>query len=482
MSSNPFKTTEELKAFKTVWAGLKGRLPTTSWLFESGDFIVLCQNDIKHAEDSLPPNNLRRFEIEEDGQLIKAVTCLASKCIQRLLQHILLVSHYRVEIFKFKGGVYSAALQGSPCDLSEVKDLMFVASDDGLNDGGYSEKMLSIGPTCAIAIDGEAKAPVVGVCFWKEASKTIHMAEFHDNTSHDNLESLLIQFNPMEAVIQDQPKFRQVKKILERNMILITNFSKKRSIAQSDSEVENALKKNHVEGKKTMIKAFNTLRQHLNADLLEATDSKGIEVINLEDCVHLNGQALSGLNLFDTPRQAMSLFKVLNKTRTTGGERLLRVWLRQPLTDMNKIKERLTIVEYFVADSGTRKSIYDNLLRRIPDFQSLSVKLEEKKNSLQDLYKCYLGAKEVMRLANTLSQMQLKLIEDTFVTPLEKRLDRLQKFIELVEATIDFDAINNENVFVVKSDFDDGMKNRPFSLESARSEFIFLFLVNTLVR
>ena len=334
MSSNPFKNTEELKAFKTIWTGLKGRLPTTSWLFESGDFIVLCQNDIKHAEDSLPPNNLRYFEIEGDGQLIKAVTCLASKCTQRLLQHILLVSHYRVEIFKFKSGVYSLALQGSPCDLSEVKDLMFVASDDGLNDGGYSEKMLSIGPTCAIAIEGEAKAPLVGVCFWKEASKTIHMAEFYDNTSHDNLESLLIQFNPMEAVIQDQPKFRQVKKILERNMILVTHFSKKRSIAQNDSAVEAALKKKHVEGKKTMIKAFNTLRQHLNADLLGAIDSKeekagnaekeneddsyGIQIINIQDCVHLNGPALSGLNLFDTPRQAMSLFKVLNKTRTSG--------------------------------------------------------------------------------------------------------------------------------------------------------------------
>ena len=104
---------------------------------------------------------------------------------------------------------------------------------------------------------------------------------------------------------------------------------------------------------------------------------------------------------------------------------MLRVWLRQPLTDINKIKERLTIVEYFVADSGTRKCIYDNLLRRIPDFQSLSVKLEEKKNSLQDLYKCYLGAKEVMRLTNTLSEMQLKLIEDTFVTPLERRIGKV---------------------------------------------------------
>lgn len=69
--------------------------------------------------------------------------------------------------------------------------------------------------------------------------------------------------------------------------------------------------------------------------------------------------------------------------RTRGGERLLRVWLCQPLTDKGKIQERLSIVEEFVNDSGARKMLHDNLLRRIPDFQSLSLKLENKKASLQ---------------------------------------------------------------------------------------------------
>ena len=171
MSYHPFKSLQELEAFKKVWSTKKSRLPTTCWLFESQENLVLCSSDIKHAEDSLPPNNLRRFEIEENGVVIKVVACLASKCTQRLLQHMLLVNHYRVEIFKFKGGIYSVALQGSPCDLSDVKDLMFVPSDDGMNDGGYSEKMLSIGPTCAISIEGDAKAPLVGICFWKGVTR-----------------------------------------------------------------------------------------------------------------------------------------------------------------------------------------------------------------------------------------------------------------------------------------------------------------------
>ena len=47
----------------------------------------------------------------------------------------------------------------------------------------------------------------------------------------------------------------------------------------------------------------------------------------------------------------MSLFKVLNKTKTPGGERLLKVWIRQPLTDISKIQERLEIVQAFVDDT-----------------------------------------------------------------------------------------------------------------------------------
>ena len=455
MSGNPFKSGEELEAYKGIWTAQKERLPTTAWIFETGEFLILGQSDIKHAENSLPPNNLRRYEVEDDGNVIKTVSCLASKSTQRLLQHILLASHYRVEIYRFKNGHFSVALQGSPCDLSEVKDLMFTVSDDGLNDGGYSEKMLSIGPTCAIAIEGDSKTPLVGVCFWKEASKTIQVTEFYDNVGHDKLESVLIQFNPMEAVVQEHPKYRQVKKILDRNRILATNCAaKKGNLLRIDSDINNVLKKNHIEGKQAMFKAFSILQQHLAADLTGATDMKGIEVINLDDYAHLNGQAVTGLNIFDTARQSMSLFKVLNKTRTTGGERLLRVWLRQPLTDKLKIEERLSIVEAFITDNASRKSIHDNFLRRIPDFQSLSVKLEEKKNSLQDLYKCYLGAKEIMKLSSTLSQMQCRLIENTFVTPLEKRLERLQKFIELVEATLDFTALA-DNVFAVKADFDD---------------------------
>ena len=163
MSSNPFKSNAELDAFNRTLSTLKNRLPTTVWMFESGDFLILASSDIKLAQDCLPPNNLRYFDVELDGNNTKVVSVLASKCQQRLLQHILLAVHYRVVVFRFRNGTFSESLQGSPCDLSEVKDLMFTTSDDSLDDGGYSDKMLNLGPICAIVLEGDAKSPRVGV-------------------------------------------------------------------------------------------------------------------------------------------------------------------------------------------------------------------------------------------------------------------------------------------------------------------------------
>ena len=68
-----------------------------------------------------------------------------------------MVVRYRVEIYKIKNHVYKCELQASPCDLSEVKDLMFSQDEDGGN--SFSDKILDIGGICAIAVEGDVKSP-----------------------------------------------------------------------------------------------------------------------------------------------------------------------------------------------------------------------------------------------------------------------------------------------------------------------------------
>lgn len=49
-----------------------------------------------------------------------------------------------------------------------------------------------------------------------------------------------------------------------------------------------------------------------------------------------------------------SVYGILNHTRTAMGKRLLRSWLKQPLTDVVAISERHTIVQAFVDDLEMR--------------------------------------------------------------------------------------------------------------------------------
>jgi len=67
--------------------------------------------------------------------------------------------------------------------------------------------------------------------------------------------------------------------------------------------------------------------------------------------------------------------------------RLLTQWIRQPLRDLNKINERLNIVETLVMNTDLRQKLYDQHLRTIPDLQALMRKILRKKANLQDCYR-----------------------------------------------------------------------------------------------
>ena len=122
--------------------------------------------------------------------------------------------------------------------------------------------------------------------------------------------------NPMECVIRNQPKFKTVKKILSRNNILPTELNpKKASVSKSESDIAKMLKEKHIDDMPVAVRAFAILNEHIHVDLVEIGESNNVELLKTDDFMNLNAQAVSGLHVFDTPNQSMSLFKVLNRTR-----------------------------------------------------------------------------------------------------------------------------------------------------------------------
>lgn len=75
--------------------------------------------------------------------------------------------------------------------------------------------------------------------------------------------------------------------------------------------------------------------------------------------MRLDMAAQRALHIFPTRGEARasstsSVYGILNHTRTAMGKRLLRSWLKQPLTDVAAIAERHTIVGALVDDAEMR--------------------------------------------------------------------------------------------------------------------------------
>lgn len=63
-------------------------------------------------------------------------------------------------------------------------------------------------------------------------------------------------------------------------------------------------------------------------------------------------------------------------------------------------------------------------------------------------------------LVSTLSHYQnshAKLVKDTFTAPLQQCAEDLEKFRQMVETTVDLEAIDNHQ-FLIKADFDEGLQ------------------------
>ena len=85
---------------------------------------------------------------------------------------------------------------------------------------------------------------------------------------------------------------------------------------------------------------------------------RGIEYLSLRDVMQVNSDALYSLQIFDEEshasvhsdktKEGLSLFGILNNTRTTLGKALLREWLLRPSTSIPVINARHDAVACFI--------------------------------------------------------------------------------------------------------------------------------------
>lgn len=104
---------------------------------------------------------------------------------ENFAREVLLVKHYCIEIYSSKGGSkndWALQCQASPGNLTQVEDLIF----------GNTDITNSVG-ILAFKIGQENQ---VGCCYVATYDRKFLVAQFADNDSFSNLESLIVQLSP----------------------------------------------------------------------------------------------------------------------------------------------------------------------------------------------------------------------------------------------------------------------------------------------
>jgi len=105
------------------------------------------------------------------------------------------------------------------------------------------------------------------------------------------------------------------------------------------------------------------------------------------------------------------------------------------------IEERLDVVELLVSDSELHQSLRSNHLRRLPDLQRLSCRIQRRNASLQDCYRVYQAVGVLPDLVEALEtssavRQRPELCSELFTNPI-----KVQSFLSPADIVIQCDMM-----------------------------------------
>jgi DNA mismatch repair protein MSH2 len=391
---------------------------------------------------------------------------MTSTVFRQFLRDCLFKNGKRIEIWTNTTGRMSWALskRASAGNIQDVEDDL----------GGDLETAPII---LAFKVSTSTSLPrSIGVCFADASSRDFGICVFDDNDLYSNLESLIIQLGVKECLIPStadtdgrQSESNKIKRILA-NCDIIVSERPPRDYATKDVEVD--LQKLFIDEQSTkglidselqlampaacaLIKYLDILRDP--ADMARYRFHRH----SLEQYMKLDAAALRALNLVPQSTDAsntMSVYGVLNHCKLPNGSRLLLQWLKQPLMDKSEIDHRQELVAAFVEHTQLRQSMREDHLRLIPDIHRLCKKFEKNKATLEDVVRVYQVILRLPGLLNALDGFNdtqySEIIKTSYVDKVRSFSQSFGKFQELVETTVQLEAIDKHD-YIIKPEFDD---------------------------
>lgn len=128
---------------------------------------------------------------------------------------------------------------------------------------------------------------------------------------------------------------------------------------------------------------------YLRTRLMRKVDHlTGIKCIQNMDKLIMDASTVRNLEIFSSlSTQGIhgTLIGVLDKTVTAAGSRLLKQWIREPLTEIKKINGRLDCVQEFLEEGDERTSVRQ-ILKEVSDIHRILSRLSSERASPRDVY------------------------------------------------------------------------------------------------
>ncbi|ODQ67660.1 DNA mismatch repair protein msh-2 [Nadsonia fulvescens var. elongata DSM 6958] len=443
-------------------------------IFERADFYTAHGQDAFFIADHVYRTTSVIKYLGNGSNAIPSVT-MSTAVFRGFLKEALVDLGLKVDIYSSAvgGRSWKITRQASPGNIQAVEDL--IAGNIDINPVVIATK---------VQVKNDQRT--VGVCFIDTNMHQIGISEFIDNEVFSNLESLIIQLGVKECILPsfDSSKdfdLNKIASLMERCDIVISERPAKdfhtRDIEQDltrllspvsqddDQEISVAVLPQMeltvaLASTASLIKYLSLMNEVSNHGLYQLVQH------DLGQYMRLDSSALRALNLMPSARDGSSktnsLFGLLNKCKTAAGTRLLGQWLKQPLMDVAEIEKRHVLVEAMIADSGVRQSLQEDLFKVVPDLNKLTRKFLRGAAKLEDVVRVYqmiIRLPDFVNLLSSISEGPHKAaVEEIYINRLNVHLDNLLKLQELVETTVDLEALDNHE-FIIKADFDEKLQD-----------------------
>ena len=274
-----------------------------------------------------------------------------------------------------------------------------------------------------------------GLAFIDNSTGQFFVGECEEKT----LLEILLKFSPKEMIVSSEYKYeltdwyKKLRPFVTENDSWSFDFEICRSILL-EHFITKSLSGFGCDSMTLGIAAAGAGMRYIKQTLLgEVNHLTKLIPIRNEDFLGLDDFTIRNLELFhslSTQGAHGTLISVMDKTVTSGGGRLLRHRLNTPLTDREKIENRLAKVEGFLSKNNVRNKI-SNKLSETSDLERIVGKVNRRKANPKDvigLKQTLMVIPDIQSLLNQSENSNLKELSDSFLNA-DHIIDRIQNTI-----------------------------------------------------